>query len=78
MLSPGEYIMDATNTRKFYSQLVSMSAGIQPRYFQGGGAVTNNIGDINVNLPGQSSEISVREFARQLQREIRRGNVNLR
>ena len=39
MLSAGEFVMNAQSTRKFYSQLVAMNAGISPVYrSQGGGA----------------------------------------
>lgn len=80
-LTPGEYIMDPTNTKKFYSQLVQMSNGQQPRYYAQGGMVTTNIGDVHVHMSGAGSESSPTRMARaigqELRREIRRGNMRL-
>jgi len=76
-LSPGEYIMDAFNTRKFYSQLVSMSHGQAPRYAASGGPVTT-VGDINISvIGGSTSGPTIREIGRGLDREIRRGTIRL-
>jgi TP901 family phage tail tape measure protein len=75
-LTPGEYVMDAGNTRRFYSQLVSMSKGIQPRYYASGGVV---VGDIHVNVQGgDTSEVTIREIGRGLRRELRRGTISLK
>ena len=76
MLSPGEFVVNARNTRRFYSQLLSINAGMQPRYFATGGPVT--VGDINIAVEKGAPESTVREIGRQLQREIRRGTISLR
>jgi TP901 family phage tail tape measure protein len=77
MLSPGEFVVNARSTRRFFSQLVAMNAGAQPLYRQDGGAVTN-IGDINVSVNGSTStRQTAREIATALRREVRRGTSKL-
>ena len=80
MLTPGEFIVNAKSTRKFYSELVSMNAGRQPIYrAQGGPVTTQTIGDIHVNVTGGStSEKTIREIGPALRRELRRNNLILR
>lgn len=76
LLSPGEYVMNAKATRKFYSQLVAMNSGIPT--FANGGAVNNFTGDFNITLqPSGNSTVDVQEIGRLLRREIRRGTVVL-
>ena len=79
MLTPGEFVVNARSTRKFYSQLVAMNSGSQPVYKATGGPITNNnIGDINVTVDGgQSSVQSAREIATGLRRELRRNTLSL-
>ena len=70
MLTPGEFVMNATSARKFHTQLVAMNAGIQP--FQSGGDVTT-IGDININMSSSGNEsYDVTKIGKLLQRQIRR------
>ena len=76
MLTPGEFVVNATSTRKFFSQLVAINRGIRPQGFQEGGIV-NNVGDINVSVP-QSVGVDGREIARAIKRELFRGSVRLR
>lgn len=80
MLSPGEYVVNAKSTRKFFSQLQAINAGVQPRYFQDGGEVTNvSIGDINVNASDtRSGDTTGRQIATSLKRELRRKTSSLR
>ena len=68
MLSPGEYVMDASNTRRFYSQLVAMSSGKQPVYRASGGPVTN-IGDVSINV---TETVSAQQTARETMQAFRR------
>jgi hypothetical protein len=78
MLSPGEFVVNAQATRKFFSQLVAINAGRQPTFRSEGGSVTNvSIGDIVVNSQGGSSIVG-RDIARALNRELRRGNIRLK
>jgi TP901 family phage tail tape measure protein len=77
MLTRGEFVVNAAATRRFYSQLVAMNAGVKPVYRQDGGAVTN-VGDINVSVNGSSStRQTAREIATALRREVRRGTSKL-
>jgi TP901 family phage tail tape measure protein len=72
MLSPGEFVVNSKSARQFYSELVAINAGVRPSYMAEGGSVTNNIGDININVPTQSKSINGRELAKELRRELRR------
>ena len=80
MLTPGEFVMNAKSSKRFYSQLVAMNAGIKPLYRAEGGAVTNNnIGDINVSVNGgPSTKQSARDIATALRREMRRNTLSLK
>jgi TP901 family phage tail tape measure protein len=73
-LTAGEFVVNADSTRRFYTQLLSINSGRQPRYFAGGGLVT--VGDINVNVSGgDTSERTIREIAQGINTELRRGTV---
>jgi TP901 family phage tail tape measure protein len=74
MLSPGEFVMNSRSTRRFFSQLVAMNAGITPTYRSQGGNVT--VGDIHVNGAAQPRE-TAREVIKSLKRELRRGTSSL-
>jgi TP901 family phage tail tape measure protein len=73
LLSPGEFVMTSTATRKFASQLSAMNAGIQPIFRNEGGSVTN-IGDVAINIDGSKSpELTGRAVHSALKRFTRRG-----
>lgn len=77
-MAPGEFIVNAKDTRRFYSQLVDINRGKQPRYFAGGGMVTNNVGDIHVTVNGADTKSPARvgrAVGIEIRREIRRGNL---
>jgi TP901 family phage tail tape measure protein len=77
MLSKGEFVVNAESTRKFFPQLVAINAGQAPVY-RGQGGVTNNFGDINVNVTGGSSaDQTARAIASALRRELRRGTIRI-
>jgi len=77
MLSPGEFVMNARSTRRFYSQLVSMNSGRQPIYRSEGGPVTN-VGDINISVPGGTTDReSARNIVTRVRRELRRRSSTL-
>jgi hypothetical protein len=78
MLSPGEYVVNAKSTRRFFSQLQAINAGSAPIYRAEGGPVTNNttIGDIVIQ-GGNSGRQTARTIAKELQREMRRGTSRL-
>lgn len=93
-VSPGEFIMNARSTRKFYRQLVQMN-----RYADGGlidfdpnfrrpiaevpmgmasdSGVSVSIGQV-VFQGGVSPDYDARQLGHALEREIRRGTINLR
>ena len=75
LLTPGEFVVNAAATRKFFSQLVAINSGVRPRGFQEGGMV-NNIGDINVSVTTPSG-VDGRELARVLKQELFRRSVRL-
>lgn len=77
-LTPGEMVINAASTRKFYSQLVDMNRGKQPRYYSAGGVVTNTVGDIHVTVNGTDLKAPAktgRAIAYEIRREIRRGTI---
>jgi TP901 family phage tail tape measure protein len=77
MLSPGEYVVNARSTRKFYSQLVAMNSGRQPIYRSEGGPVTN-VGDINISVTGGTTDReSARNIVTRVRRELRRRSSTL-
>jgi hypothetical protein len=77
MLSPGEFVMNAKSSRKFYAQLQAMNAGQRPAYRESGGSVTT-IGDINVSVHGATTnEQTAVVVGKSLKRDIRRGLLDL-
>jgi len=76
MLTPGEYVVNAGASRKFYSQLVAMNSGM--RRFASGGPVTSINGDFNVSVNSSGNPgIDAVKIGKALRREIRRGRVSL-
>jgi len=79
MLTPGEVVMNPRASRKFYTQLQAMNAGVQPIYRQEGGPVSN-FGDINVTVNTSTSRVddrAGRQLGRALKREMRRNTLSL-
>lgn len=76
-LSPGEFVMNPASSRKFFSQLVSMNAGVTPTFNANGGGVSNSFGDIHVNVTSGASGIDGREIASAIRRELRRRTTRL-
>ncbi len=72
MLSPGEFVMNAQSTKRFYSQLVAMNSGKSPVYRERGGSVTN-VGDVNITVSGAAApKQTARETMKAFRREMRR------
>lgn len=74
MLTPGEFVVNKAATQRFYSQLVAMNQGMQPRYMANGGEVTN-VGGINVtvnaaNTPEKTARTVISEINRALHRRV--------
>jgi hypothetical protein len=77
MLSPGEFVINADSSKKFFSELNAINSGGQPVYREQGGSITN-VGDVNVTVNGgDSSQQTVREIGHALRRELRRGTIKL-
>lgn len=77
LLSPGEFVMNAASTRRFYGQLVAMNSIGR---FADGGKVGNNVnvGDVNISVRSSGNEsVDVIKMGRLLQREIKRGTISL-
>ncbi len=72
MLSPGEFVVNADATRKFYSQLVAINSGVKPIFRERGGPVTN-VGDVNITVTETASaKATARETMTAFRRETRR------
>lgn len=80
MLSPGEFVVNAKSTRKFFSQLQAINSGNAPHYMAEGGPVTSiSIGDINVSASDtRSGDVTGRQIATSLKRELRRKTSAIR
>ena len=78
MLSPGEIVMNAQSSRRFYSELMAMNSGKAPVYRAEGGPVTNNsfTGDINLNVSAPNGVVNGRQAVQQIRRELRRKSSN--
>ncbi len=66
--TPGEFIVNADSSRKFFSQLVAMNAGVPPQFRESGGPVTN-VGDVNITV---NETVSARATARETMAAFRR------
>ena len=80
MLSPGEFVMNAKSSRRFYAQLQAMNAGQTPAYREQGGSVTT-VGDTNVsiNVAGGPTPLdTARETMKLFNRISRQGTGRLR
>jgi hypothetical protein len=79
MLSPGEFVVNAGSTRKFFSQLMAINSGRSPLYRANGGPVnTTNVGDIKINISeAQSAKVTARETITAIRRELRRGSSKI-
>ena len=78
MLSPGEFVVNASSSRRFASQLQAINSGSNPVFRQEGGAITNNnvnIGDINVNGTADPDDTARRVLSK-IRREFRRGTAS--
>lgn len=78
MLSPGEFVVNASSSRKFASQLNAINSGSNPVFRQEGGPITNNtvnVGDINVNGTADPDDTARRVLSK-IRREFRRGTAS--
>ena len=72
MLSPGEFVINADATKKFYSQLVAINSGTKPIFREQGGPVTN-VGDVSITVnESVSAKTTARDTMSAFRREMRR------
>lgn len=77
MLSPGEFVVNARSSRRFYSQLSAINASLQPVYRESGGSVTN-VGDVSISVSEtKTPKQTAREVMNAFRREMRRGSGRL-
>ena len=76
LLTPGEFVVNAASTRKFFTQLQAINSG-RVQTFQEGGPVSN-FGDINVSIQSEPANVDGRTIALAIKRELFRGSVKLR
>jgi TP901 family phage tail tape measure protein len=75
MLTPGEFVVNAESSKRFYSQLLAINSN---RYAGGGSVRNNTFGDINVTLNSSGkANIDAVAIGNALKREIRRGTLTL-
>jgi len=76
MLSPGEFVMNASASKRFYSQLQTMNNQPVQRFADGG--PVNNYGDFNISVPSNGNKnLDIVAIGRGLQRAIRQRSVKL-
>lgn len=76
-LSQGETVINAKQSKRFFSELNAMNQGSQPVFREQGGPVTN-VGDVNITVNGgDSAPQTVRAIAHGLRRQFQRGNIKL-
>jgi len=75
MLTPGEFVVNARDSKRFFSELVSINSGHRPIFRAEGGPVTNNIGDININVPDGGGPVDSRQLVREIRRQLKRGTA---
>lgn len=76
-LAPGETVVNARSSAKFFAQLNALNGGSMPTARASSKVI--NFGDINVTtgVQGSDSSATAREIANALRRELRRGTSSL-
>lgn len=71
-LNPGEFVVNAAATKKYFTQLVAMNSG---RRYAAGGPVSNvNTGDFNITVQSSGNEaVDAVKIGKALRRSIRQG-----
>jgi TP901 family phage tail tape measure protein len=75
LLSQDEMVINARSSRRFFAQLQSIQAGVQPAFNSSRSGDTFNIGDININ-ESSDAKATAREVINLIRREQRRGTGN--
>ncbi len=74
----GEFVVNPEDTRKWYSTLVAINRGDNPRGggYAHGGSVTNSIGNMNFHVSGSDNpQETAKAVMKIIRREQRRGNA---
>jgi hypothetical protein len=75
MLSPGEFVINARSSQRFFSQLQSINAGNTPTFRDGGTTNNTTIGDIHVSSSSSGDgRVIARDIMKSMTRELRRGS----
>lgn len=75
--APGEMMISAENTARYFTTLQKINAGTYPRYMEGGGVV-NNVGDIHVSMNASGNlDYDLKQLGQGLRRQLRRGTIKL-
>lgn len=69
---PGEAVINAANTRKFYSQLAAINGAPQNVVTQPN---TTNVGDVNVTMQATNPSYDAAQLGKEIKRAARRGLV---
>jgi hypothetical protein len=76
MLTRGEYVVNAQQTRQFLPLLRAINAGRLPA--SGAGASTTNVGDIHITVQGgNTADLTIKNIAAGLRRGLRTGQIRL-
>jgi hypothetical protein len=80
MLTKGETVIDAHNSRRFFSELTAIRAGTPPAASQSSVSnVTGIAGDVSINVQGgPTNAATAKAVADALNRATRRGVIGLR
>ncbi|QDT53597.1 Phage-related minor tail protein [Caulifigura coniformis] len=77
MLTPGEFVVNQRASRRFFSDLQRMNAGMEPTYRNDGGVVNNTMGDVSIQVDGSKAPHQTAEaIARSLKRAMRKGTIS--
>jgi len=78
MLSPGEFVVNASASQKFFSQLMAINSGREPIYRAEGGPVTTNVnvGDVHIHGAKNASHVA-RGLMGEIRREVRKNSSRL-
>lgn len=75
-LSPEEYVVNSKSSRKWYSDLQRMNAGMEPTYRGAGGPVTT-VGDVSITVnESKGGKQTGREVWGRIEREFRKGTIS--
>lgn len=79
MLSPGEFVVNAKSTRKFFSQIQAINAGVQPTFRNDGGStvIGDTVNNVTVNA-ARNPQATADAVIAKINRAQRRGTARIR